>query len=100
MFILGHFNKIYRLLVCSGGVFRMKCIIVFFSLTGNTEKVARAIQTGVKQAAGNCDILPIKEANPKRLYEYDLIGFGSPVMGGGTFPINIRNYIKGDAFCR
>jgi NAD-dependent dihydropyrimidine dehydrogenase PreA subunit len=60
----------------------MKCVVIYFSLTGNTGKVARAIQTGVKQITGHCDILPIKEANPRRLYEYDLIGLGSPVMGG------------------
>lgn len=59
----------------------MKCAVIYFSLTGNTEKIARAIQIGVKQAAGHCDIYPIKEANPKRLYEYDLLGFGSPTMG-------------------
>lgn len=58
----------------------MKCVVIYFSQTGNTEKIARAIQTGVKQAAGHCDILTIKEANPKRLYEYDLIGLGSVVM--------------------
>jgi flavodoxin/ferredoxin len=57
----------------------MKCIVIYFSQTGNTEKVARAIQAGIKQTAGHCDITEIKEANPKRLYEYDLIGLGSPV---------------------
>ena len=58
----------------------MKCVIIYFSQTRNTEKIAKAIQTGIKQATGHCDILTIKEANPKRLYEYDLIGLGSPVM--------------------
>ena len=58
----------------------MKCIVIYFSQTGNTEKVACAIQRGVKQVAGNCDIAKIKDANPKRLYEYDLIGIGSPVF--------------------
>jgi flavodoxin/NAD-dependent dihydropyrimidine dehydrogenase PreA subunit len=58
----------------------LKCAIIYFSQTGNTEKIAKAIQSGVKQSAGHCDIFKIKEANPRRLYEYDLIGLGSPVF--------------------
>jgi flavodoxin/Fe-S-cluster-containing hydrogenase component 2 len=58
----------------------LKCVVVYFSQTGNTEKIANAIQTGVKRMAGHCDIFKIKEANPKRLHEYDLIGLGSPVF--------------------
>jgi flavodoxin/ferredoxin len=58
----------------------VRCALIYFSQTGNTEKIAGAVQTGVKQAAGHCDIVKIKEANPKRLYEYDLIGIGTPVF--------------------
>ena len=59
----------------------MKCIIVYFSQTGNTEKVALAIQSGIKQSTGHCDLVKIQDANPRRLYGYDLIGLGSPVFG-------------------
>jgi flavodoxin/NAD-dependent dihydropyrimidine dehydrogenase PreA subunit len=72
----------------------MKCVIIYFSVTGNTEKIAKAIQAGVKQAAGNCDIIKIKDANPRRLYEYDLIGLGSPIMGLEPDPDNVRAFIK------
>jgi flavodoxin/ferredoxin len=58
----------------------MKSIVIYFSQTGNTEKVAYAVQAGVDQVAGHCDIAKIKDANPKRLYEYDLIGIGSPLF--------------------
>ena len=44
------------------GVNNQKCVVIYSSMTGNTEKAARAIQRGVEQAAGNCDIFPIKEA--------------------------------------
>lgn len=73
-----------------------KCIIIYFSLTGNTEKVARAIQKGIIQAAGNCDIVPMKEADPTKLEEYDLIGFGNPIMGQMRF--NTYNFIKAIRF--
>lgn len=70
----------------------MKCIVIYFSQTGNTEKVARAIRAGVKRAAGHCDIVKIKEANPRRLYEYDLIGLGTP--GRGPEPSNVTAFIN------
>ena len=59
----------------------MKSIVIYFSQTGNTEKIAYAIQAGIKQLTGQCDIDRIQDANPKRLYEYDLIGIGSAVFG-------------------
>jgi flavodoxin/Fe-S-cluster-containing hydrogenase component 2 len=58
----------------------VKCVIIYFSQTGNTEKIARAIQTGVKSITNHCDFLAIKEANPRRLNDYDLIGLGSMVI--------------------
>lgn len=75
----------------------MKCVVIYFSQTGNTEKVAKAIQTGVKQAAGHCDIVKIEEANPRRLYEYDLIGLGSPVFFSKE-PGNIDVFINNMRF--
>jgi flavodoxin/ferredoxin len=70
----------------------MKCIVIYFSQTGNTEMVAKAIQAGVKQAAGHCDIAKIKDANPRRLYEYDLIGLGAPCFG--VEPRNVSAFIN------
>lgn len=70
----------------------LKCIIIYFSLTGNTEMVAQAMQKGIIQATGNCDIIPMKEANPYKLGGYDLIGFGNPIMGQMRF--NTYNFIK------
>ena len=58
----------------------MKCVIIYFSQTGNTEKIAKAIQSGIMSITRHCDILTIKEANPRRLYDYDLIGLGSLVI--------------------
>jgi flavodoxin/NAD-dependent dihydropyrimidine dehydrogenase PreA subunit len=75
----------------------MKCIVIYFSQTGNTEEVARRIQAGVKQAAGHCDLVEIKEANPRRLYEYDLIGLGCPIMDF-VEPGNVAAFINNMRF--
>ncbi|MEM3550809.1 MAG: EFR1 family ferrodoxin [Candidatus Bathyarchaeia archaeon] len=56
----------------------MKVVVVYTSQTGNTEKIAYAIRRGVELITGKCDIFKMKEANPRRLYEYDLIGVGAP----------------------
>lgn len=70
----------------------MKSIIIYYSQTGNTEKVARAIQTGIIQVTGQCDLVKIQDANPRRLYEYDLIGLGSPCFG--KEPFNVAAFIN------
>ena len=75
----------------------MKALIIYFSQTGNTEKVAKAIQAGVKQVTGHCDILKLKDANPRRLYEYDLIGLGFPIMKF-VEPGNVRAFINNMRF--
>jgi flavodoxin/ferredoxin len=74
----------------------MKCIIIYFSQTGNTEKIARAIRDGIMSSAGHCDLLPIKGTNPRRLFDYDLIGLGAPVHR--REPPNITAFIKNMRF--
>jgi len=55
--------------------------------------VAKAIQSGIESAAGQCDLIKIKEFDPKKLAEYDLIGIGSPIYGFAE-PENIQYFIK------
>lgn len=55
-------------------------LIVYHSGTGNTEKVARAIQKGLERAGKTVTIRTIAEAKREDLYEYDLVCVGSPVV--------------------
>jgi flavodoxin/ferredoxin len=75
----------------SGG---FKCIVIYSSMTGNTEKAAKAIQKGLEQAAGTCDIFPIKEADPHKMAGYDLIAFGYPIMGP-MLKMNVSDFVDG-----
>jgi flavodoxin/NAD-dependent dihydropyrimidine dehydrogenase PreA subunit len=70
----------------------MKSIVIYFSQTGNTEKIARAIQSGIKQTAGQCDIIQLKDISPRRLKDYDLIGLGSACWG--REPGNVSDFIN------
>jgi flavodoxin/NAD-dependent dihydropyrimidine dehydrogenase PreA subunit len=71
----------------------MKAVIVYFSQTGNTRKIARAIQTGIGQVLGQCDIATLKETDPAGLSKYDLIGLGAPVWSSRE-PPNVTEFIK------
>ena len=55
----------------------MSSIVLYYSETGNTQKVAQAIATGLGVKAEN-----IEEINPLDLSRYDLICIGTPVQGG------------------
>jgi len=71
----------------------MQSIVIYYSQSGNTKKIARAIHTGMSQAAGQCHIVTVKEADPNDLGGYDLIGLGSPVWMGGLTP-NMRIFLE------
>ena len=69
----------------------MKSIIIYYSQTGNTKKIARAIHKGMSPLVDQCDIATLKDVDARDLLEYDLIGLGSPIIGAE--PYNIRVFI-------
>ncbi|MCP3940348.1 MAG: hypothetical protein GY710_02565 [Desulfobacteraceae bacterium] len=71
----------------------MKSIIIYYSQTGNTKKIAKAIHDGMNQLSEKCDIATPGELDPKKLIQYDLIGFGAPVWHQQE-PMNISKFIK------
>jgi Fe-S-cluster-containing hydrogenase component 2/flavodoxin len=56
----------------------MKGLVVYYSATGSTKKVARAIHRGMSGVI-EADLATVKEIDPGRVGEYDLIGIGSPI---------------------
>lgn len=71
----------------------MKGIVIYFSQTGNTKKIAEAIHKGITSAGFQCDIAKLKDVSPEKLVKYDLIGLGSPVF---TYrePYNVRLFVE------
>lgn len=63
----------------------MKTLIVYDSVYGNTEKIARAIADGMTPSA-EVEVLRAGEANPSELASVDLLIVGSPVHGGRPTP--------------
>jgi ferredoxin/flavodoxin len=84
-----------------------KSIVIYYSQTGNTKKIAQAIHSGIKQMGEQCDIARLKDVNPRNLASYNLIGLGSPVIHARELPnvtyfINFMKSVDGKhafAFC-
>ena len=71
----------------------MKGIVVYYSATGSTKKIAKAIHRGMKGALEVCDIASIKKINPAEMEKYDLIAVGAPIWYFRA-PANIMLFIQ------
>lgn len=72
----------------------MKTLIICFSQTGNTRKVAEEIGNGITETAGPCHIVSLDELDPHSLADYDLVGLGCPVFYYRE-PVNVSKFIEG-----
>jgi flavodoxin/ferredoxin len=70
----------------------VKSIIVYYSATGNTARIARAIHKGMIASNKDCDIIKMRDVQPGHLVKYDLIGVGGPIWGRET--VNVRNFLR------
>jgi flavorubredoxin len=55
-----------------------KGIVIYDSNYGNTDKVARALATGIEQGGVETDCVNINEADVEKLKEYNLLVIGGP----------------------
>lgn len=58
-----------------------KIAIVYWSGTGNTEKMALCVAEGVKAAGGEACLMGPEEFSADRFAEFDAVAFGCPAMG-------------------
>jgi flavorubredoxin len=56
----------------------VKALVLYWSATGNTEKVAYAIQQALNAEGIKTVIKKVAEAGGEELFDYDLVFFGSP----------------------
>ena len=55
-----------------------KALIIYWSATGNTEKVANAIRTGLEKEGTTPTVAKAEDADGEELYDYDLVFLGAP----------------------
>jgi flavorubredoxin len=56
----------------------MKALILYWSATGNTEKIANTIKNSLAEGKIDMDVVKITEEKDVDLLEYDLVFLGSP----------------------
>ena len=71
----------------------MNVLIIYFSQTGGTEKIAAKIKEGILDSNNNCDIIKIEKARDLDLKTYDLIGLGTPTFYYRE-PVNVKDFIQ------
>jgi flavodoxin/NAD-dependent dihydropyrimidine dehydrogenase PreA subunit len=72
----------------------MNTLVICFSQTGNTRKVAESICDGIVEAAGSCELVSLEDVVTEKLRGYDLVGLGCPVFYFKE-PFNVRGFIHG-----
>lgn len=55
--------------------------VVYWSGTGNTEEMARAIETGITEAGGTAKLVAVADFSADEVAGYDALAFGCPAMG-------------------
>ncbi|MFW6102587.1 MAG: flavodoxin family protein [Chloroflexota bacterium] len=70
----------------------MKALIVYDSVYGNTEKIARAMAEAIAPH-GEVKVLRAGEAGPSELVSIDLLIVGSPTHGGRPTP-GVQEFLK------
>lgn len=71
----------------------MKSLVIFYSQTGNTKKIAQAIGEGIKKRTGQCDVKSLRDVKPGDWLDYDLVGIGSCVWSSSPIT-NVIWHIK------
>jgi len=78
-----------------------RALILYHTTTGNTEKVARAIEKAVRETGMEPTTRKITRAQKEDLYDYDLVCLGTPVIHSlPTAPINRYIQKKGEEYRR
>ena len=58
-----------------------KVAVVYWSGTGNTESMAKAVEEGIKGAGSEAVLLTSGQFDAGKVSEFDAIAFGCPAMG-------------------
>ena len=61
-----------------------KVAVVYWSSTGNTEEMAKAVAQGARGAGAGCDLLTCGQMDAAKAAGYDALIFGCPAMGAET----------------
>ena len=72
----------------------VNCVIVYCSMSGNTEEIAELIGKGVRQAGANVDIKDVLMTDVNDLLDYDGILLGAYTWGDGDLPVEFLDFYE------
>ncbi|RKD21871.1 flavodoxin [Ammoniphilus oxalaticus] len=72
-----------------------KLLIVYASLSGNTEEIASVIAAGIHEDGFEVDMKEVESVTPEELLEYDGILLGSYTWGDGELPDEYIEFYEG-----
>lgn len=58
-----------------------KIAVVYWSGTGNTEEMAKAVASGITSAGAAAEIFEVESFAADKINDYDAVAFGCPAMG-------------------
>lgn len=70
-----------------------KIIIVYASLTGNTEEMAELIAEGIRGTGATVDLKMVEDCNAVHLLEYDAYLLGAYTWGDGELPDEFTDFV-------
>lgn len=70
-----------------------RALVIYWSGTGNTEKVARTIHRTLECQGLDARLMTVAEASDVELYDYDLVALGAPSYMWSP-PDPVRDFIK------
>lgn len=70
------------------------CLIVYASMTGNTEEIATLIGEGIRQAGAAVEVKDILEADVSDLQKYDQFLLGAYTWGDGDLPDEFLDFYE------
>ena len=70
-----------------------KALVLYCSITGNTEKVAKAIEQGLADGGMETTLMKIQDAEQVDYFDYDLVCIGSPSYNW-TVPQPANEFLK------
>ncbi len=71
----------------------MKASVVYFSQTGNTRKVGRALAEGLESAGASIQLLSLKKAKTRSVWDSNLVAVGSPCFSSRA-PQPVLDFIR------
>ncbi|NWL90297.1 flavodoxin [Paenibacillus sp. 79R4] len=93
MIIIINYTPIYQVTLTEELKRLSKIVIVYASLTGNTEEMAELIAEGIRSTGAVVELKMVEDSNAVHLLEYDAYLLGAYTWGDGEIPDEFEDFL-------